>query len=76
MTRKLTEDERRALTLLRQLHERQREKLLARMEREVMANNVVKKVAKVRDLDLAADRRVERAFGSVPTWKAARRKSR
>jgi len=46
------------------------------MEREVMANNVVKKVAKVRDLDLAADRRVERAFGSVPTWKAARRKSR
>lgn len=71
---KLTETERRALSLLRQLHERQREKILSRMQREVIANKLVKRISGSRNLEIAGDRDIERAFGAAPTWKAARQR--
>lgn len=72
---KLTEVERKALALIRRLDERQREKILARMQREVLANQLVKKALGLRKLKIASDRNVERAFGAVPTWRTARRKT-
>lgn len=66
---KLSEKERKAVALLRKLHERQRDRLLARMEREVIANRIAMRIGGLRKLKIPADTKVEKAFGTVPAWK-------
>jgi len=70
---KLTEHEKEAVALLRKLDERQREKLLARMQREVLANSLITRVGKLSKLEITSDRKIERAYGVVPTWRSKRK---
>jgi len=44
------------------------------MQREVIANKLVKRISGSRNLEIAGDRDIERAFGAAPTWKAARQR--
>ena len=71
---KLKRDELDALSLLRQLDERQREKILDRMRREVLANEVVMKAAGLRKLQVVADKKIERAFGPAPIWRSGKKR--
>lgn len=69
---KLTAKERKAIDLLRRLDGPQREEMLNRMSRQVLANEIVVRAARVRQLKVAPDRKVEQAFGSVPIWRSKR----
>lgn len=66
---KLTAKERKAIELLRQLDVRQRDELLARIERELAANKITARVGKVRRLRIIEDKKVVKAFGTAPLWK-------
>ena len=69
-TKRLTAIECGAIDLLRQLHSRQREKLLARMRRDILANKIVAKAADVTEVDFVDDRSITKSFGVVPTWRS------
>lgn len=66
---KLSDQERKALAMIRQLHSRQREKLIGQLESQVIANRVSRRVGQLRKLKIPEDRKVEKAFGGVPRWK-------
>lgn len=61
--KKLTAKEREAVEMLRQLDTRQREGFLKRMKRELAANDITRRVGKVRKLRIVDDIRVEGTFG-------------
>lgn len=67
---KLTAKERKALELLRQLDTRQRDEVLARMQREIAANQITARVGKLRRLKVVEDKKVIKAFGTAPIWKS------
>lgn len=71
---KLSEKERKAVALLRKLHQRQRDELLGRMERQVIANRVAIRVGKLRQLKIPADSKIAKAFGKAPIWRPKRSK--
>lgn len=64
--KKLTAKERQAISLLRKLDVRQRDKVLEDIERHVLANKITLKVGKLRRLKIPDDRAVAGAFGSTP----------
>lgn len=65
---KLTAKEKTALTLFRELHARQRDKLLAQMERQVLANQITERVSGTK-LDIVDDKKIEKSYGTAPKWK-------
>lgn len=61
---KLTAKERaRAVELLGKLDARQREKLLKTMERQVLANDITKRVGKMRRLEIVDDKKIVKHYG-------------
>jgi len=67
---KLTAKERRAIEMLRQLDTRQRDEALSRLQREVAANGITARVGKLRRLRIVDDKKIVKAFGTAPFWKA------
>jgi len=68
---KLSAKEKKAIDLLRELDAQQRDKLLEEMRHQVLAKRITAKIAKVRHLRTVDDRKIERAFGAPPYWRAA-----
>lgn len=62
---KLTEKERRAVEGLRRLDAKQFDGVLAYVRRQALANEIVSKIARVKRLRIAPDRKIERAFGAA-----------
>lgn len=64
---KLSEKERKAVAMLRQLHAQQREDVLADMERRVIANRIANRVSmrigQLTKLDIPANRKVAKHYG-------------
>lgn len=68
---KLTEKEKRAVIILRQLDAQQREHILGHIQRQFMANRLMQRIAKLRRLRTVEDRKVEKAFGRPMPHKTA-----
>lgn len=66
---KLTNKEKQTIGKLRKLDVIQRDRLLARIDRTLLANQISERTGKVKRLKPAADHQVIRAFGHVPGWK-------
>lgn len=64
---KLSNTERKAVTMLRLLQIPQREELLAQMERQVIANRISVRVGGLRKLRIPSDKKIERAYGTPPS---------
>lgn len=62
---KLTEKERRAVEGLRRLDTKQFDGVLAYVQRQALANEIVTKIARVKRLRIVPDRKIERAFGAA-----------
>lgn len=71
---KLTNKEKQTIGKLRKLDVVQRDRLLARIERTLIANQIAERTGKIKRLKPAADHRVIRAYGHVPSWKPGRKK--
>lgn len=69
---KLTAKERSAITMLRKLDARQREKLLGNMQRQLIANAITARVSGLTHLKLVDDKRIEKTFGAPP-WRPKKR---
>lgn len=69
---KLTDKEKAALSLFRELHARQRDKLLEQMQHQVLANQITERVSG-KKLEIVDDKKIEKSFGSAPTWKLRQR---
>lgn len=70
---KLTAKERQAINLLRKLDVKQRDLLLADIQRHVLANKITLRVGKLRRLKIPEDREVAGAFGPAPKPHRGRR---
>lgn len=68
--KKLTAQEREAVEMLRQLDARQRHDFLGAIKRQIVANRITTRVGKLRKLRIVDDRKIVRAFGAAPIWKA------
>lgn len=66
---KLTAKERKAIETLRKLDARQRDEALGRLEQQLAANNITRRVGKLRRLRIVDDRKIVKAFGTAPFWK-------
>jgi hypothetical protein len=55
----------------RALDIRQRDEILARMRRQVMANRITARVGKIRTLRVVDDKKIIKAFGTAPSWKTS-----
>lgn len=73
---KLSAKEKKLIDVLRDLDAQQRDKFLDSMRRQVIANRITAKIAGVRQLRIVDDRKIERAFGAAPHWRAKLGKSR
>lgn len=71
---KLSDKERKAVAMLRQLHAHQQEELLATIERHVIANRISIRVGKLRKLKPPTNQKVAKAFGNTPSPAPKRRK--
>lgn len=68
---KLTLKEKATIAMFRELHAKQRDALLAQLERQILANGITERVTGQK-LAIADDAKVEKAFGPPPRWKARR----
>lgn len=71
---KLSNKQRDALNKLWRLDAPQRDRILARVERTLMANQITARVGKLRKVSPVLDHKITKAYGKVPTWKRGRRK--
>jgi hypothetical protein len=71
---KLTGKERDAVTLLRELDQQQRDKLLAQIRRAAVANRVIAKAGRkagaLKKVRPVPDHKIVRAFGTLPKRKS------
>lgn len=71
---KLTAKQREAIDKLWKLDVQQRDRILDRVERTLMANQITQRVGKLRKVHPAHDHKVAKAYGRVPSWKPGRKK--
>lgn len=72
---KLTAKERKAIEMLRTLDGKQRDEILGQMKRQIAANQITARVGKLRKLKIVEDKKIVKAFGTAPFWKAQSKKS-
>lgn len=70
---KLTNKEKEALSMLRKLDAPQRDRILAGIERTLIANRISERAGKLKKVKPVADHKIVRAYG-MPNWKPGRRK--
>lgn len=66
---KLTAREKKAVEMLRKLDASQRDEVLERMRRDLLANRITMRAGGMRRLKIKENKRIERAFGTAPNWK-------
>lgn len=75
---KLTQRERVAIAMLRELDAEQRNKLLSDIKRAALANRIIVKAGRragaLKRIRPTPDHRIMRAFGTVPAWRREREK--
>lgn len=71
---KLTNKQQDAVRKLWQLDVPQRDRILAEVERTLMANEIALRTGKLKRVRPVGDHRIVKAYGHVPPWKPGRRK--
>lgn len=70
----MTAKQRAAIDKLWKLDAQQRDRILAHIERALMANQITQRVGKLRKVTPPQDHKVAKAFGGVSSWKPGRKK--